>query len=231
MDSPTQQYIVYLVHGTWGGPKGRPSDSEMWFSPESPFVQSIRQYLDRNHTGMSDRISFDSYVWSGRNSFTAREEAARHLFAKLCVRSNSDHSNSDQKVILIGHSHGGNVINDAFAPFGEPAMNRLVYLPTKVAGIVTMATPFLARTLTTSRKNICSEVYTWMVLPLLAALIAVAAGSALLHHGMYHSGGVFLTLGLLALGGLGHAKCIFLPATFFFLKKHFSKNRLQQSQC
>ena len=45
-----------------------------------------------------------------------------------------------------------------------------------------------------------------MVLPLLAALIGVAAGSALLHHRMYHSGGVFLTLGLLALGGLGNGR-------------------------
>jgi hypothetical protein len=71
------------------------------------------------------------FTWTGRNSHTARREAAEDLKNQLAQRF-KDFSRARQ--YLIGHSHGGNVALRAVADSG---------LRERIDGVVCLATPFL----------------------------------------------------------------------------------------
>lgn len=86
----------------------------------------------------------ESFTWSGRNRFADRFRAAEQLAHRLRELEADEHISS---VILVGHSHGGNIALDA--------MSRASVAKTAV---VTLSTPFLhysRRSLvTTSRMQI-----------------------------------------------------------------------------
>jgi hypothetical protein len=111
--------VLILVHGTFA--KNAP-----WIQEDSNFVKGIKdnlkQYAD---------IKVVSFDWSGKNSYFKRVEAGKKLAAELEAIA-VEYPKSEK--IVIGHSHGGNVIFYAF----KNIPNRINDFK-----IVTMATPFL----------------------------------------------------------------------------------------
>lgn len=116
--------LVVTVHGTWG--RGQKAKIPNWFQTGSDFTTRLVK------SASSAKINCDvlPYLWSGRNSVAARDEAAQGLAS--FIEENFDHTLHDQ-VLVVGHSHGGSV-----------ALCMLKYLssnpPLKIA---TLATPFL----------------------------------------------------------------------------------------
>jgi hypothetical protein len=122
---------VFLVHGTWPrgilgriSPARATSSSLAWFDEGSSFRTEIEARL-------GNRVRFEVFNWSGRNSMRARAEAAEGLRTRLqAVQASSPKSGQ----LIVAHSHGGNV---ALA-----AITRL-QSQTSLLGVAAMATPFL----------------------------------------------------------------------------------------
>ena len=130
--------VVHLVHGTWGRgvwpvireelgwpPKAQ---SAYWFEEGSKFRSEVARRLE------DVEFEFRQFTWSGSNSFGARTFAADALrdYLKLELeRQNTRH-------LLVGHSHAGNVI---FETLTRP---DCVAEAKKIAGVLTLATPYLA---------------------------------------------------------------------------------------
>ena len=126
--APTLQ--VTLVHGTWG--RGFFPDT-FWakrsrarsFETHSDFAAQLREKL--NDQGVSCQIR--AFLWSGTNSIAARDLAARDL--ATLIKQDS----IDQQELIIGHSHGGNVVLRSTSRLHDQQLRRTM--------VVTLATPFL----------------------------------------------------------------------------------------
>lgn len=123
---------VISVHGTGdtaAEPDG-PVDGEHWFQTRSKFMASFKQRLAAD--GIEAEIV--PHLWSGANSAMERERGARALVntIKRAARRNGG------PVHIIGHSHGGNVANDAARMLNWSRSQR----SPKIASITTVGTPF-----------------------------------------------------------------------------------------
>lgn len=135
---------ILLVHGTWGRRSG-------WTRRDSKL-----------HTRLSDEfpgITIGRFEWSGSNRHHQRAKAASRLFA---VRRGPY-----DRTVLIGHSHGGNVI--------ERAMSLLD--PDRV-GAVTVGTPFLR--FEPRRSDRLERAPMFSAARLLGLLVGVAVGATFL---------------------------------------------------
>lgn len=84
--------IVILIHGTFA------SEAE-WCKPGGNFYTILKNEANR----INEKLI--SFTWSGALSNQARIEAAEDLAQVILSYA------MEKKIILIGHSHGGNVIN------------------------------------------------------------------------------------------------------------------------
>jgi hypothetical protein len=100
---PRTRLCFALIHGTrlvdrlrgWS-PFRVSARSKRWFEPGSPLWQGLASRFPGS--------PIISHAWSGTNSHRKRYEAAKELSARIGeLRRSSDN------VVLIGHSHGGNV--------------------------------------------------------------------------------------------------------------------------
>jgi pimeloyl-ACP methyl ester carboxylesterase len=110
---------IILVHGTFAKTK------EGWTSLEGGFLAKIHKALYYIH----------AFGWSGTNSHYARQSASVRLMEFL-----SDLSNSSESIHLIGHSHGGTVIQ--FALENHSTLKRKNTWKEKVKSWTTVGTPF-----------------------------------------------------------------------------------------
>lgn len=122
------------MHGTWPyglfgwrawlWPFGK---RKAWFEEGSEILEAIASQV-------SGDIEFRAFGWSGRNSFFAREAAAReligHLDAALIERPDVMH-------VVIGHSHGGTVAAKALADRSGSLRGNC-----RIRALICMATPF-----------------------------------------------------------------------------------------
>jgi hypothetical protein len=133
--SQTQTHCrIILVHGTWGrgfflkqaNSELRQGREQRWFEEGSLFRRVLEAQLQQSSLNWSIR----SFLWSGANSVYARDLAAKKLADDL----KTDLKYPSDSVIIIAHSHGGNV-----------ALRACYYLGTETNRIklVTLATPFL----------------------------------------------------------------------------------------
>ncbi|MES3023815.1 MAG: hypothetical protein V4857_19795 [Pseudomonadota bacterium] len=113
-----EQLIVTLVHGTF-------APHAQWTTPGSLLYESIKREY-------GELAEIHTFVWSGENSHAARLGAGEALGAHLARLSASA---MHKKHLIIAHSHGGNVA--LYALKCRPDL-----IPS-LAGLVTMATPFL----------------------------------------------------------------------------------------
>lgn len=123
---------VISVHGTGdtaAEPDG-PIDGDHWFQTRSKFMKLLKQRLAGN--GIEAEIV--PHLWSGANSAMERERGARSLVNTIrrAARRNGG------PVHVIGHSHGGNVANDAARMLNWSRAQR----DPKIASITTVGTPF-----------------------------------------------------------------------------------------
>lgn len=93
---------IVTVHGT--GDTADSLDGDKWFQRGSQFSQRLLQHLG------SQGVQADivPHLWSGANSAWERERGANRLAGR--IRRLYDRYDS---IHVIGHSHGGNVANDA----------------------------------------------------------------------------------------------------------------------
>jgi hypothetical protein len=106
--------VIFLVHGTF-------ARNAPWTQNDSPLVINLKKKL-----GGNTRV--EAIEWSGRNSFTARQEAADIIVQKL------NELPQDAPVAFIAHSHGGSAL--AYAAKKNPEAFQCV------RASVMLATPF-----------------------------------------------------------------------------------------
>ncbi|MGE0597369.1 MAG: hypothetical protein AB7P07_13480 [Hyphomonadaceae bacterium] len=136
------------MHGT--GDTAAGPDGEKWFQTRSAFVARLQERLAA--AGLSAEI--DPFLWSGANSARAREKASADL-AKGIRRK----TRTRGAVHLVGHSHGGNVVNESARLLRwRPRFNWFDFLlnpasifPSRdrIASVTTVGTPFFRSSLTT----------------------------------------------------------------------------------
>lgn len=141
---------IFLVHGTILFPWQR-SAVRAWTHPQSALCQSIGNLKDLE-------VVLEPFPWSGRNSLAAREAAAIRLAHHL------ERVAIDHRVIIIGHSHGGNV--------GLRACNHISHRC--VSGIVCLSTPFLHM-----RQRVLCDDRSIMLLSSVAMLMALSVPLAI----------------------------------------------------
>ncbi|MDB2438776.1 hypothetical protein N9W89_08685 [Hellea sp.] len=106
----TLNILIVPVHGTFAGEanleKNGTSAHEEWWHQEHIFAQTFINYLKDKQPGTT--VHWKDFQWTGANKDKERLKAAKDLYVEL--QSPSDVQEYD-RVILIGHSHGGSVIN------------------------------------------------------------------------------------------------------------------------
>ncbi len=112
----TDKRVCLLIHGTF--------DSQTEWVNEGSF---LRRRLD----DPSKNTIFESFKWSGWNQHRARIRAGERLKRKI-TNLKSMHPNAE--LVLISHSHGGNV---ALYALKDKAVDEAV------SALVTLGTPFL----------------------------------------------------------------------------------------
>lgn len=117
-DWPSGRPLIILIHGTWGS-------RSVWSQPETSSI--ARAIVTR----FPDTFEIERFSWTGRNSPACRREAAERLAEQMI--QNLEHNT--RPIILISHSHGGNIALAARDML--PSTNR------HKIGVVTMGTPFL----------------------------------------------------------------------------------------
>jgi hypothetical protein len=127
-----RELFIIMVHGTWG--RGFfPTIAALvtrrprWFQPGSGFHTALFSQLSAS--GIDPQSTF--VEWSGSNSFKERELAARKVAQIIETRVQRF---PNTPVLLLGHSHGGNIISRALS-------NTTVNLDRIY--VATLATPFI----------------------------------------------------------------------------------------
>ncbi len=102
MPKNSDTIAIVTVHGT--GDTAKAADGEKWFQRGSAFTERVKRDLAAE--GVEAEII--PHLWSGANSAFERERGANKL-AALIRRLRGRYAG----IHIIGHSHGGNVANDA----------------------------------------------------------------------------------------------------------------------
>lgn len=146
-DARTTRLI--LVPGTWGlgffakaiephaivsekspttGEANKRQKRLRWFDSGSEFREQLASSLAESKINYTTRI----FLWDGHNSVVSRNKAAIAL-AELIGRLTEDASNDP--IVIIAHSHGGNVALRAVHIAGAKGM--------AIPKVITLATPFV----------------------------------------------------------------------------------------
>jgi hypothetical protein len=157
----SDKIAVVTVHGTNDTAEGL--DGPKWFQRGSAFAQRLLPRLAQH--GVDAEIV--PHLWSGANSAQARERGARAL-AKRIRELHRTHAS----VHVIGHSHGGNVANEAATMLRWRLHKRVKPL---LASISTVGTPFFRVRLAGSRQMVA-----FLILCVLSVLALIAFGGVLL---------------------------------------------------
>jgi hypothetical protein len=156
---------VTLVHGTWADTKG-------WVAPGS----LLRRELEH---GLAD-VVFREFPWTSANTHAARTEAGVRLAAFI----RDGHAQyPEARHFMIAHSHGGNV---ALYAMRDPAAREVV------AGIVTLATPFIRTRRRAFHRHVVSMASVLLAVPLISAFLMLDALSLQLLAIAWIIGAVFL---------------------------------------
>lgn len=169
MSKKSDTIAVVTVHGT--GDTAASLEGDKWFQRGSEFSQRLLQRL----SGQGVTAEIVPHLWTGANSASDRENGANRL-AKTLRKLSTQYAG----VHVVGHSHGGNVANDAavLLKWGLRRARR-----EKIQSLTTVGTPFFnIRTgLPQVVAGLLFLVLTWMsaiAFPITAISIAVTGGPA-----------------------------------------------------
>lgn len=132
MDYSSRSLFVIPVHGTWGrglwaaASASCDPEGDRWFERGGVFRQRLTEHLTK--AGFTPK--FRPFLWSGRNSVKERAKAGEALIDHLETLTSEA---GEDAIVLVAHSHGGNV---AWHAMGEFQRNVPILL-------VTLATPFV----------------------------------------------------------------------------------------
>ena len=121
---------VVTVHGT--GDTAKSADGPKWFQRGSAFSERLKQLLAQR--GVDADIV--PHLWSGANSAWERERGANGL-ARHLRKLFKDY----ETIHVVGHSHGGNVANDAAVLLKWGLRGDKKY--EKFDSLTTVGTPFI----------------------------------------------------------------------------------------
>lgn len=116
---------VVLVHGTWGRGFLRKKPLAPWCHRDSVFVTNLLAECNRQLPNVTTDVA--AFSWSGSNSVFERAKAAAALAVDIETYP------SDSAILVIAHSHGGNVAMQA----------TLKVRDSSNVFVATLATPFL----------------------------------------------------------------------------------------
>lgn len=100
-DASVAAVKLITVHGT--GDNAPTVQPVKWWQDGSEFIADVRSRL----AARGEELDVDPFMWSGAYSEEQRRDAGRKLAKKIKKSANGG------KVILVGHSHGGSVIDIA----------------------------------------------------------------------------------------------------------------------
>lgn len=112
---------VHLVHGTWA--RGHFVTSKAWSEAGHEVYEKLRTLLPM-------QTAIETFLWSGENSVSAREQAAKELRIHL---ENSLKEFPNDRHVVIAHSHGGTISILAMA---DPKIDG------RIERVICLATPF-----------------------------------------------------------------------------------------
>ncbi|MBS1078152.1 hypothetical protein JK217_10375 [Gluconobacter kondonii] len=118
--------LIILIHGTWGRSDNEECNANKWYGKNHEFRKSMESIPNT-------RIITPK--WSGKNRHSHRTEASIKIGNEISKEINCH----TKKLIIIGHSHGGNIARKSIdfinSPNFTPNQNN--------TSIVTISTPFL----------------------------------------------------------------------------------------
>ncbi|WP_395647806.1 esterase/lipase family protein [Terricaulis sp.] len=154
--TPNRPIAVVTIHGT--GDTAETPEGPKWFQQGSAFSERLTARL----AALGHEAEIVPLLWSGANSTTGREKGAEKL-SRLIMRLARTHAG----VHLVGHSHGGNVANDAACQLNWSSKQR----HPKIASLITVGTPFFK-----ARVSRIERLVAWMFVVMLAvSVLAFAA--------------------------------------------------------
>ncbi|MGE3930819.1 MAG: esterase/lipase family protein [Hyphomonadaceae bacterium] len=142
-EARVDRIAIVTIHGTGDTAEG--PDGEKWFQNGSAFAERLKQNL----VGRGLSVDILPHLWSGANSSTAREAAAESLAKSLKQLA----KRYGDRLHLVGHSHGGNVANDA-----ATILNWSPSRAAPIASVSTVGTPFF-RTRITQAERIAALIF------------------------------------------------------------------------
>ncbi len=104
---------LFLVHGTYAG-------NEKW-------TQNLEEkvtFASESVRGLGGEVVVHPFVWSAKNTHESRMKAARNLSAQM-----ERHTKRGERILIVGHSHGGNVAMQA-AAFADREVEMVICLST-----------------------------------------------------------------------------------------------------
>lgn len=136
-DNTSDRIAIVTVHGTGDTAEG--PEGQKWFQRGSVFTERLTKRL-ASHGLDADIIP---HLWSGANSAKGRELGSEKL-AKVLKQTGKSYAG----VHVIGHSHGGNVANDAATMMSWRRGKK----KQKLDSITTVGTPFFKAELSASES-------------------------------------------------------------------------------
>jgi hypothetical protein len=197
-DAPTAagrtepEIVVHIIHGTWADPR-RAKARPMWSEPGGSLEQALRARLSPE---ANERTKFRSFIWSGKNRFSARTEAMNELRVYL---NDALQENPGARHLLLAHSHGGTVAAGALHRMGAEAQ--------RIGGLLTMGTPFVERMVAyRDRDSLPFDGFTGAFAPLIGAAMGLAAALAFAIAGQLVAAGLLAVWTLTPIGLLAARK-------------------------
>lgn len=123
-----QKILLISVHGTWAANSGE------FGSGDNRLSTAFKTFAQELSLATGADVDFFVYQWKGWNTLFARQEGGEHL-AKFIKDYYADNRSHDIVSWLVGHSHGGNVINYAAQGLKDSGI--------KIDNAVMIATPVL----------------------------------------------------------------------------------------
>ena len=115
--------VIVTVHGTFAA---GPEHGDKWWQKDSAFQRQINEWV----SATGGELRYMPFQWDGKNSEISRRAAGKALAKKL--------SEVTEPTVLVGHSHGGSVIQHALAAAKQNNINL-----DHIQRIITVGTPFL----------------------------------------------------------------------------------------
>lgn len=161
---------IIAVHGTGVGANG-PPDGDAWWQAEGILHKDLNNLI----TSTRGDLVFESLVWDGKNSETSRYNAGEQLYSRICQLEASG-----QDYCLVGHSHGGSVLQHALqlASFRKRDLRSLRQWITVGTPFIEIRKRFLLFSRLGDRPRAAYFIFAYCAIAYLAFLISIVLSSA-----------------------------------------------------